>query len=159
MNVLQRLIATLKRWLRKIFSPGRPKPSRDAQCRELRQIVYQAAALAQRNSEVADAERLNQLVVTADRLDIYARMLESVLFSDRRLQQLQLRFARMYRDTAKASRALVTAVNQQNFSAGEAAVSALENATQLEKELVESMEALCRSKRSRKRNYSNSHSS
>ncbi|MCS6812067.1 MAG: hypothetical protein NZ772_00600 [Cyanobacteria bacterium] len=119
-------------------------PSKVAQCNKLSEVVNKAATEAQQLGK-SSSNRLDDLNKAADSLDGYATELEAVKISDKKLQDFQARFVKMYRDTGKASRALVEAAKRRDRDAGQKALQELQQATGQESNLVRDINDYCRS--------------
>lgn len=83
--------------------------SKVSQCNQLVAIVNEAAEAQPDALGLTIAADNRRLMKTAIKLDGYADQLELMNFPDLQVQAFQSQFIRLYRDTSKASSAVVTA--------------------------------------------------
>lgn len=118
-------------------------PSKVAQCNKLSEVVNKAATEAQQLGK-SSSNQLDDLSKAADSLDGFATELEAVKISDEKLKDFQAQFVKMYRDTGKASRALVEAAKKRDSNAGQKALQELRRATGQESDLVRDINNYCK---------------
>lgn len=118
-------------------------PSKVAQCNKLSEVVNKAATEAQQLGK-SSSNQLDDLSKAADSLDGFATELEAVKISDEKLKDFQAQFVKMYRDTGKASRALVEAAKKRDSNAGQKALQELQRATGQESDLVRDINNYCK---------------
>jgi len=82
--------------------------SRVSQCNRLVAIINEAAAAQPEALSLTIAEDNHRLMKTAIQLDGYADQLALMEFSNQQVQAFQLQFMKLYRDTSRASGAVVT---------------------------------------------------
>ena len=117
--------------------------SKVAQCNRLIDVANTAVTEVQNVTTAAnpsDPEALNEIANTADNAVASMQDLE---FSDEQLQAYQQRFVQMYEETSTASRAIYTAVNEENNEAAQQALTDLQTATGQETALVSEVNAYC----------------
>lgn len=120
--------------------------SKVSQCNQLVAIVNQAAEAQPDSMGVTIAEDNRLLLKTAIKLDSYADELADMEFSNKRIQALQTQFIQLYRDTSKASGAVVSApVN--NFQSVRQANKTFIETQERESPLVQEVNQYCRSER------------
>ncbi len=83
--------------------------SRVSQCNRLVAIVNEAADAQSVPQGISIADDNRNLLHTAIELDRYADKLEMLEFSNQQIQDFQMQFINLYRDTSRASNAVVTA--------------------------------------------------
>ena len=118
--------------------------SRVSQCNRLVAIVNEAADAQPNALEPTLAAENHRLMKTAIKLDIYADQLALLEFSNPELQTFQSQFIKLYRDTSKASGAVVTApIN--NFKAVSQVNRTLIETQAREGSLVQAVNQYCQS--------------
>ncbi|XHX80732.1 MAG: hypothetical protein RBJ76_12605 [Stenomitos frigidus ULC029] len=119
--------------------------SKVSQCNQLVAIVNKVAEARPKATGMTIAEDNRLLLRTAIKLDGYADDLAMMEFSNKQIQALQAQFIKLYRDTSKASGAVVSApVN--NLQTVQQANKAFIETQERESPLVQEVNQYCRSK-------------
>jgi uncharacterized protein YycO len=124
-----------------------PEPNSGA----IAQTVECSSLIAAANQAVADVQSatqsgagdVNGLLQIADIADQSVGRMQAISLTDPKLQGYRDRFVSMYSSTGQASRALVSAVQQDDVSAAQVAYEAIVNATSQEGPLVNEVNTYC----------------
>ena len=118
--------------------------SKVSQCNRLVAIVNQASEVQPERLGAAIADDNRALLHTSIKLDGYANKLEMMEFSNQQIQTFQTQFVQLYRDTSKASDAVVSAP-PNNFQIVSQVNRAFIETKEREGPLVQAVNQYCRS--------------
>lgn len=119
--------------------------SKVSQCNQLVAVVNKAAEARPDVEGRTIAEDNHLLLKVAIKLDGYADDLTMLEFSNQKIQVLQAQFIKLYRDTSKASGAVVSAPSS-NFQSVQQANKAFIETQERESPLVQEVNRYCQSK-------------
>ena len=113
-----------------------------AECNRISTIVNQAATEAQSSSSNTK-DPVGELEKVSRHMTRYAAQLDKLQIQDSQLRNLKARFAKMYRETATASTAMVTAARARDEPKMSESLTALQRATSQEDSLVSEFNKYC----------------
>lgn len=143
-GLITALMSTSSLWLTVAAQEyNRDYQSKVFQCNQISLIVNEAVRDINNVSSNSNVSDNKNLLIAANKMDDHAQKLEAVAIADSILQGYKSRFARMYKDTSKATSNLVIAFNNQDREQVELAMQALQAATSLEEQLVKDINDYC----------------
>ncbi|MGA7936134.1 MAG: hypothetical protein WCA35_21450 [Kovacikia sp.] len=146
MNILHRRITSLSSIAAISVLTVGCSESKVAQCNKVSAVVNKAASETQAIGKSGNPDKMAELSKAADTVDQYAKELEAVQVQDDKLKGLQTSFIKMYRDTGKSSRELVSAAKAKNVPTVKTSLQSLQAATSQESTLVNEFNQYCRGK-------------
>jgi hypothetical protein len=117
--------------------------SRIEQCNNIIQIANEAVNEAKQLTNGGQTNDPQAMVEAADAMEQAAQDMEALELVDPTLQDYRQGFIAMYEETSAATREFVTAFEQKDRPAAEAALSRLQRATNPEEELVQGINEYC----------------
>lgn len=119
--------------------------SKISQCNKIIQVANQAVSEAKSVTNGGQTSDPKAMLQAADAMEKASEEMEAIEIQDQKLQDYQVGFMNMYRDTSQATRDFVAAFEKKDRSGAEAALTNLQQATVPEKQLVDDLNNYCSS--------------
>lgn len=113
------------------------------QCNRFVEVGNSAVQEVQAVMSSGNSTDVTTVAKIAQIADQTANTMRSLDLQDPQLQQLRDRYVKMYADTSAATRALISAQNQQNNTAAQQAYTEIQAATSQEQALIDEVNAYC----------------
>jgi len=120
--------------------------SKISQCNKIIKVANEAVSQAKTVTNGGQASDPKAMLQAADAMEKASKEMETINVKDAKLKDYQTGFIKMYRDTSKATRDFVGALEKKSHPAAEKALTNLQQATGPEKQLVADINTYCSSK-------------
>lgn len=120
--------------------------SKISQCNRIIKIANDAVSQAKTVTNGGQASDPKAMLQAAEAMDNASKQMTDIPVNDLKLKDYQTGFVKMYRDTSKATRDFVKAFEKKDRPAAERALTALQQATTPEKQLVADINTYCSGK-------------
>ena len=120
--------------------------SKISQCNKIIKVANQAVSQAKSVTNGGQANDPKAMLKAADAMEKASKEMKALNVKDKKLQEYQNGFIKMYGNTSKATRNFVTAFEKKDRPAAEAALTSLQQATTPERQLVADINTYCSSK-------------
>ncbi|MBE9125158.1 hypothetical protein IQ257_07640 [Coleofasciculus sp. LEGE 07092] len=119
------------------------RESKVSQCNKIIQVANKAVSEAKTVTNGGQTSNPQAMLQAADAMEKASAEMQAIDVKDAKLQDYQIGFVNMYRDTSDATRNFVTAFEKKDRSGAEAALTDLQQATTPEKQLVDELNTYC----------------
>lgn len=120
--------------------------SKISQCNRIIKIANDVVSQAKTVTNGGQASDPKAMLQAAEAMDNASKQMTDIPVTDLKLKDYQTGFVKMYRDTSKATRDFVKAFEKKDRPAAERALTALQQATIPEKQLVADINTYCSGK-------------
>lgn len=117
--------------------------SKVSQCNRIIKIANEAVSQAKTVPNSGQERNPKATLLAAETIEKASKRMTDIPVDDPKLKDYQAGFAKMYRDTSKATRDFVSAFEKKDRPAAEKALTNLQQATAPEKQLITEIETYC----------------
>lgn len=117
--------------------------SKITQCQKIGQITKEVAIETKNLTNDGKTKDRKAILKAADAAEKAAKDMAALKIRDKKLQELQTGFSKMYRDMSKSTRDIVIALNKKDFPAVDAGLKNWQQAYNSENNLVKGINSYC----------------